>query len=355
MTQLRQIPESSPNSTVEVTAGVVSFGLFVKALWVGRRIVGVVIGVCVILAVLYGTSLNPTYTATALIGPIQSENGSAPGGTLQALSAMSGGSFGSQQGGYEKYMALLQSMRLAQDLEANHHISRLLYDTLWDSTTHQWKRPHGPLASVKTSVKRMLGYPEWKPPSAENVASTLQTELGVHTNTAASGGISLAVLKSQLSVISFNYKTPQGATELLDLILRSADALARKDRIENLSRRISYLKQAIQGTTDLTLRDSLEKILSDQERMLMTVKSDRFYAIDMIDPPNASTAIPSAGYSRLITFGVLFGLIISALIIFLILRARLLADPERPCNPFETPFPDPIVAVSDLAKRIKFY
>jgi hypothetical protein len=324
-----------------------SMRLFFSAMWNARGLVAVIVAIFAVLAIV-SFSLKPnTYIARAVIGPVPSES-TPPGGALQALSAVTGG-FGGQSNSFDKYLQVLQSFRLVEVMDQKHQLAMEFFKGSWDPAIHQWRQPQGRFTGAKNFVMRLLGRPAWKPPTTANVARNLHAIMAVQT-AAGTGGVALAALKNQFTTVQVEYRNPAKALQILNWVIIDADNLAREDRLQNTSNRVDYLLHAIQITEDLTLRESLQRILADQERALMTLKADRFYAIDLVDPPMVDSN-PAGNVFVSIFWAVFAGLGLASAIVYGFLYGAVRRATRFGGDPLADPQSNPVKAVRHMFSR----
>jgi len=310
-------------------------GLYLGALWKARSLFASVVVICLLVAAGTIVLLGHKYRAEATISPVTSQNLSI-NGTLGLLSAAAGANLGGlNSGNFEKYKALLQSTRLAADLAQKRGALQIVFSRSWDSENKTWRRPT-PIVSV---IRDVLGVP-WSPPTEVDLAKWLSSNFSLESS--ANGADGLAALRSQIYAVSLKFKNKQQAVELLTFILNDADDIARHDQLANTSNRVVYLQNAIKKTTDVNLLESLRNLLLDQERTLMTLKTDKFYSFDLIDPPDEAPPSGLAMPIKVLLIAIVFGIALYAAIVFLLLRGRIDRAQQTKADPLAQPFPNPI-------------
>lgn len=318
----------------------IPFGFYATAFGKARRLVLTIVAACLLLAIPYALTRQPVFEATAIIGPGAAAS-TGPKDTLSSLAASAGFAVntGNNANVFDKYQHLLQATRLAEMLEQRQHVMRRLYAPLWDARAQRWKPPAGLFVALLSPLKAATGS-QWQPPTTQSLAEMLRRMVVIHQPEAGSGG--LAALKSQLITVSLRYRDRQFAIALLNDILLDADILVRRDQLEETQNRIAYLEDALRNTSVVSLSNNLTQILGDQERVLMMVKADRYYAFDMVDPPNASFTPVGLGKMQILMLSIVFGLVVSAGAVFFMVRWRVARYVETGEHPFARPFPDPI-------------
>jgi hypothetical protein len=328
----------------------IPFGYYTTAFWKARRFVFAIVGGLVLLAGLYLFTRQPVYEVNAIIGPSAASSGGGSGGALSTLAATAGLNVGTGNTNlFDKYQHLLQATRLADVLEKRHAVMEHLYASSWDAKTHRWTPPGDPISLVKNLIKDAIGKP-WQPPTTQTLAEQLEKMVNLGQAPGGAGGIN--ALRSQLISVTLRYEDREYAIALLNYILQDADALARQDQLETTENRIDYLEGAIKRTSEVSLYNSLTQILLDQERVLMMIKADKYYAFDMVDPPNASIFPAGPGKMRMLMLSVILGLAISAALVFFMVRRRVAEAMETGEDPFARPFPEPVGALVKAIKNV---
>ena len=344
MHNYQELPtDVSRQKTPAVDSNAVSMApsLYLVSLWAARKFIIFMTATTFLLGCLYIFVKPANYIATAVIAPPSSAGSSSSGGLSSALSAVAGlgVSFGASNSvSFDKYAQVLRSTRLAEKLAQEDGVMEHLFNVEWDGDTQTWQPPAGSFAAWKQSVKRALGIPV-NPVTPEQITTTLNQILSL--GYAPSTGGLTAALRSQITVVTLTYGDRNFAVTLLNYVLRDADEIIRQDQLTNVSNRINYLDRMLKKTTDVNLSNSLSQIMMDQERNLMILNADKYYSIDMIDPPYADPKPSGISPVMILAMSIIFGLFISLAAVFLILRQRVIAAAETGIHPLARPFPDP--------------
>ena len=207
----------------------------------------------------------------------------------------------------------------------------------WDEQTHSWQPPSGPLTFLKSGLKALLGVPGWAPPDSAQLAGTLHKMVSTER---IGQGYELD-MKTNLLIVSVKMGDKDYAVQLLNWILRDADHIVREDQLTNTTNRISYLRDALSKTNEVNLIQSLQQILMNEERTQMMLQADKYYAVDVIDPPHYDPSNYSPRPSLVVFSAILLGLVVSMGIVYIMFRRRV-ALAQREEDIFATPFHNPI-------------
>jgi len=278
---------------------------------------------------------TPAYKANAVIGPAESHG---TGGN-SVLAAYTGLDFGDNGSPLTKFQEVMFSVRAAQELQRKYDIMQHVFIG-WDEKSGSWKPPSSPWFRFTEEMKSIIGLPGWTPPTATRLAQFLRSAVIV------TPVVQTDVVRSGLYDVSFSYSNRDYAVALLRNVLQETDALVRQDELLNTANRIEYLKDQLNRTQELVLRDTMQKLMQQEEQSRMTLQADKYYAVDVIDPPDADPAPVSPRANLIVMESVLGGMALAAVIILIMLWRRI-EDPRfSGMDPLESPFP-----IAFLAKR----
>lgn len=233
-------------------------------------------------------SMQPAYTATAVVGPADNSDDpfseddlggvgrSGLGGIARHLHVGGGALGGQSTDKFDEYTSLLTSSRLAAVLVDKDHILQTLFAEQWDAANHRWLPQEGILVQAINGLKRLVGRPVKDHPDQDDVSKFLEQKLKADTS-----------LETGFATVTIQFSSPQGAERLLDLILLEADNIIREDKRRDVAARIAYLNSTL---GDLAIADEKEQLIStlaEQQEEMMMIQSDHRYASLLIDPPHA--------------------------------------------------------------------
>jgi hypothetical protein len=328
------------------TQPALSAALFSRALIRARNLAIAIVGCAVLSALIYVVFIRaPVYRAQATIGPVANSVG--PSGATQAFAAYAGVDIGAgDTGRFGKYLQVLHSYRLAERLENRHHVLRYLVPG-WDEQNQCWKPPSGLFPTAVRFVKGILGYPAWQPPDAGILADVLSRNMRVERV----AGATILDTKNQISTITLDLGDRELARTLLGEIIVEADGIVREDQLLNTTDRINYLSAMLRKAPEVFLIDSLQRIHLEQERTLMTLKADRRYSVDLIDPPNAERNPIGLSGIFLLIMSVVLGVIVYTVAVLFLLRRRIARYAGDARRAVDESFPDPFAWIRSQHSR----
>lgn len=322
--------------------GFLPVDVIASGLWHARALVLACALAGMACAALYLLLTHPTYTARATL--TQPAGGDpSPASATSGLAALVGVRIGGSDitTTFEKFVQITRSSRLAAALEEKHHVMRVIFPG-WDEASHKFQPPSG-LGAVRQLAKRMLGLPAWQPPNAVSLAQYLTENITVASSPNADGPT------DQTKLISFIYDNPAFARDFLRMVIETADEVVRNDKLVNERNRIDYLDRTLAKTQELYLRESLSQLLQNEQRAMMVLQADRYYAFDMVDPPVVDNVPTAPKPTFMLLAGFLVGLMVGSTWAFILIRRRAIASGG--CyNPGTQPFPNPFMVTRRLLR-----
>jgi hypothetical protein len=318
--------------------------LLAQGFWKGRYAILSYSIVGLFFSVIYLAVAQSVYTASATI-TVSSDTAPTPSSGASIASSLGLDVGGKLGGDFANYINGLHSARLAEHLEAKYHIMPRLFSG-WNEATRSWDPPGG-FSPVTQAIKGTLGLPLWQAPTAVSLAEYL----GINIQVASTGGTT-----STIRVISYDSADPKFARYFLGLVIKGADDVIRGDKLVNVKNRIAYLQKSIDNAHEFYMRQSLLDLLFSEQRKLMILQADKFYSIDVLDPPSVAVYPTKPRPMIVLALGVSVGLLVGILAVVLALRRRFLRAGDdsyemRLKEPFSGPFSPITGAIRKLFGR----
>lgn len=270
-------PEASLRKPIEE----ITFGEIFAILWSGRKAILATVMAGLVVAVLWLRIAEPRYTAAVVLaqGGIEDGGGglldavtlpfSLPGGLLQGPAASSP---------FQQFLFTLHSPRLAERLDREHDLLRILAAARWDEETQSWRPPSGVAAKLKGLFNVMVGRPAYPPPTVDGIASYLGKELLIEE-----------VSDTDFRQISLRHPDPEFAAQLLAWTFDGADQIVRQDALDRTLHYVTYLREQLAQVTNVEHRLTLTELLSEQQKQLMMLQVDLPYAVRVVQPVRVTT------------------------------------------------------------------
>lgn len=268
---------------------------------------------------------GPTFQASMIVAPVTDDalNKVQFYGNSYSFSddgPLLGGFGGGQPKEFEQFIVLLKTHRVAEILEENHKVSRILFSGLWNEERQSWDRPSGLMFRIKGFARGLFGYPEWEPPRAKQVQAYLRKNLKISP-------LSRGAMRS----VSLSGKKPEALAQILLWLFEATSTLMREERNAALSNNISYLQdRLVQSRIDI-YRESLISLLADQERELMLSQTQQPYGAVLLEAPIRPRMPSGLEPLMLLALALIGGLFLSGLLILSVTipRRRLAAAAPR--------------------------
>ncbi len=272
--------------------------------------IGVIVALCLVVAIVWMRISGPAYIARMVVGPAEglpqtSGMGAGAllgglGGSVGGLSSLLGGSARTPL--YERFEELLSSQQVASRLQAKHHVMQHLFRTRWNARTGSWTRPSGLLASISAGVHDFFGTPEWLPPDSAELALAIQKKL-VISDTKDTG----------LRQVEFEDEDRAFAMDMLGWLYQEADATIRENDIVRTRAQIAYLRNELEQVMGVEHRTALTNLLEAQEQRQMLLLSNAPYGASVIVPPEAPTKPNSPKIGMTLALAIIVGFLLSSL------------------------------------------
>ncbi len=271
---------------------------FLRELLARYRLLIVVMVVLVVGTLGRYMSMQPVYTATAVIGPpgpsptssfMSGADNIGRGSTGSVARRLLGGpGAASTNDPFQEYLQLLQSVRLTEVLIEKDHILQQLFPTRWDAQKKAW-RPPGTVHEIIGVIKRAFHRPVKDAPDVDTLTDFLRSNLQVETGGSIAGAkLSPLLGAATYPTVTFDYVDPQKAKDILNTILLEADNIIRQDQRKDVSARLTFLKAELPKVMSSDQRDALISVMSGQQQLQMMIEADKRFASTLIDPPYAS-------------------------------------------------------------------
>lgn len=220
----------------------------------------------------------PVYTASAVMGPASGGSDSLQGklSGLAGLAGLAGVNLGRDAGipAFEKFKFMVYSKRLGDYQAAKPGFLQEMFPKQWDAAGRRWKQPEGLGQAFRSTVNPIFGLPAWLPPGGDDIAATYDRNLGVSK-----------VSTTEMVRMTYKDRDPERALALLKGIIADSDNLIRIDAASRAAEQADYLRGRLAQTTIEEYRDTLLKLLAEQEQTLMLTQSSLPFAAEPVQQP----------------------------------------------------------------------
>jgi uncharacterized protein involved in exopolysaccharide biosynthesis len=264
-----------------------------RVLAAGRAVIGAITSVCIAAAVAVAFLMTPVYRAETLLAPVESSDKSAsPILQFGALEGFAGIGLGGGSGGDSaEALATLTSRVFTDAFIREEKLMPVLYADRWDAARKGWKEGE-------------------EPPTAWDAYRLFDRNVRFVNKDVKTGLVTLAI----------EWRDPDSAALWANRLVQRINAERRAEAIREAETSISYLKEQLAETSLVEMQQAIYQLIESKIRKIMVAKSLDEYAFRVIDP-----AVPPQEYSSprrvpIIILGIVFGLIVSAVIV--LVRSR---------------------------------
>ncbi len=129
-----------------------------------------------------------------------------------------------------------------------------------------------------------------------------------------------AILKNHLNIskdnktnfisISFTHESPYFAYDFLSLLINELNSLSRKNDLKQSKNALAYLKNQLENTSEVDIRDSINMLIESELKVQMYANINENYLITPIDPPHFPEIKSEPTRSIICIIGALIGFIV---------------------------------------------
>lgn len=254
---------------------------YVKAIFARKRLVSIIVLVCVSLTAVYSLYVKNTYRSRALIAPVSAKDA---GGTLAMLSQQIGGlaSLGISPSGASasEIVSLLKSNVLREKVIEKYHLLPVFFNEMWDREKRRWKKETSSTFTLKLSrwanslnsnqsVRRSDGMP-----TVWDGLRKFDEIVAVKNN-----------MKENSILITVDFTDPQIANEILEYLLSTlTDHMSGEAKRVALTNR-KYLETQLNETSDPLIKQKIYNLIAQQLETSMMAEAKENFAFKIIDPP----------------------------------------------------------------------
>src|SRR6185312_4149192 len=164
----------------------IDLGAFFSVVKARRRLVFSIVTATILLAILYLNTATYKYTATLMVSPVQSSQGSGLSGKLGGLGNLAslaginiGGDAATQA--FMLYQKGLYSRDVADLLAKDPQLMHAVFHKRWDAAAKQWIPPNPTVRAIAQFVQTILGMPlhDWQPPDGSLLQEYINDNVNV--------------------------------------------------------------------------------------------------------------------------------------------------------------------------------
>ncbi|MDH3380085.1 MAG: Wzz/FepE/Etk N-terminal domain-containing protein [Gammaproteobacteria bacterium] len=256
-----------------------------------RKLIGIVTATSTLIALLIALLSSPVYRAEVLLAPVtedKSEGLNAIANQYGDLAALAGIKLGPGKDKTTEYIAALKSRSLSVRFIKDENIKQTLFPKNWDDEGKKWKDSN----RIPT---------DW---DAYEIFDKNIRSVNVDVRTG-------------LITLTIDWNDPLLAAKWANRLVNLVNTRLRTEAIEDADKSIEYLEKQLITTSSMEVQQSIYRLIETQTKKKMVASTRVEYAFTVIDP-----AVPPERKVRpkrlvMIAIGVIGGILISAVVIFI--------------------------------------
>ncbi len=261
-----------------------------RTLVAGRVLIAAVTLVCVAATAAFAFLATPIFRAETLLVPV--ENTEKAGGSLLQLGALESlAGIGAGGGDSSEALAVLTSRVFTDAFIREEKLMPVLFSERWDAARGAWREGE-------------------EAPTAWDAYQVFNRKVRFVSRDVKSGLVTLAI----------EWRDPDFAAQWSNRLVQRINAERRAEAIREAETSIVYLKEQLAETSLVEMQQAIYQLIEAKIKKIMVAKSLDEYAFKVIDPAVPPQEISSPRRVPLIMLGLLFGLILSSVIV--LVRAR---------------------------------
>ena len=206
----------------------------------------------------FAFSMTPIYRAQVTLAPAAEDKSaaSALAGQFGGLASLAGVSLGGGGGKTEEAIATLNSRLFADTFIKEKNLMPILFAEIWDEDTKSWR--------VKEDKNK---------PTAWKAFKTFSGIRSISEDT-----------KTGMFVLSIEWKDPELATQWANSLVERINAHQKAAAIKEAQRSIEYLKNELQETSVVEMRQAIFRLIEAQTKNIMLANVRDEFVFKIIDP-----------------------------------------------------------------------
>ena len=275
-------------------------------LWRHRGLIIVSTLTFTILLTVLAFILTPVYRGAAILVPVNTDRSALEGGlgsslgSVGGLAALAGLNLNSKESAVEETLAVLKSRQFTEAFITRNDLLPQLFHDNWDAPTGTWK----------------VGV---KPPTLHQAYRVFNSMRTVNKDP-----------KTGLITLQVDWTDRAKAADWTNTLVRQLNDEMRARAIAQSDASMGYLQKELNGTTEVSTREALSRLIESQIKQRMLANVTQEYSLRFVDRamvPDVTEKV-SPRKTLLIAVGMILGFVVGTGVA-LLLNARTLARRRR--------------------------
>lgn len=284
------VESDAPRSTVnEGHPEIVEANIYTifQLLWREKLLISGVALVGFLAALAYALSAPEWYTARIVLSPANENISSTIPGDLTGIASLVGLDIGSSSSAEAK--AILTSRKLTAEFITDNNLLTLLFAKEWDSANNSW-------AAADPE--------DW--PDVRDAVDYFEKAIRRIRDDSSTGLITLFI----------DWKDPELAAAWANDLADRVNQEMRRRALEESTSNIEYLEQQIAETNQVTLQQSISRVLESELQRLLIARGNNEFAFKVIDPAEVPKYKSRPQRTLIVAAALLFSLFLASIIVF---------------------------------------
>lgn len=264
-----------------------------------KRLIAVVVFVCVVISVATAMLITPVYRAEVLLAPAGKDSGNKGGiaaltGQFGGLASLAGITVGGG-GDIETTIATLKSRKFITRFIKDLGLKPILFESQWDNKKNQWIVDESSLSEENLLPGLVPGEPS----------------PGMAYKKFSKGILNVSQdKKTQLVTVSVEWENPQQSAEWANALVKRLNDELRQKTIDEAERSIAYLTEQISQTSLSELQIVLYRIIEEHTKIITLAKVNDEYVMKVIDPAVPPETRSKPNRKLIVSLGLLIGIML---------------------------------------------
>jgi uncharacterized protein involved in exopolysaccharide biosynthesis len=251
---MSEVGSSTPTSSQgSAMTDIIAFGTMA---WRGRWLVICACLIGSVLAGIYAFTAEPWFRAQVTLLPVEDKSAQGLLGQLGPLSGLAGLAGISLEGGSKvEPLAVLRSRDFARGFIERNQLLTVLFAEKWDAKQRKWNTQTADAPDLRDAVKYF----------DETVRRIGEDR------------------KLNLVILTVDWKNAELAARWANQIAVDINAQLRARAISDAEKRIQYLREQLTAAGEVSLQQSISRLIESQMQTLMVARGNEEYAFRVID------------------------------------------------------------------------
>lgn len=269
-----------------------------------------------IIGILSFRTAEPLYTAQMTVAPPDALGSLRV--TSNTMGSVAGLGLSSLLGGenlmaeYRDFLEVINSYRLLEALDQDGSLRKVVFSKRWDSNSKSWRERTGLTGWIKDRAEDILGIERAREPTLYDLRSFFVKRMQVSR-----------IRDTNFREITFEFKDPDIALDILNRMSDTADRLIRADHLERSLIYAGEISRQLETAQNTEQRSSLLRIVSEQLQRQALTRVDLPYSARTLDGPIVSPRPTSPNLVLTLGGWIIFGICLSGLILFILAKREL--------------------------------